>query len=185
MTVIFKSILEGFLSKGFDSSIKEMTSGLVSGVIEIFNRISTELLPTPAKFHYTFNLRDISKVFQGILSIKPQKCPNTETMMKLWLHESMRVFYDRLINFEDQNWFKDLLVELLSRHLKVTVDREEIFEKQNIIFCDWLKPGADPCLYEESKDMTKAQQLLNDYLDEYNASFANQMNLVFFEDAIC
>ena len=69
-------------------------------------------------------------------------------------------------NLEDQNWYKELIVELVSRHLKVTVDKEELFVKQSIIFCDWLKPGADPTLYEESKDMTKAQQLLNDYLDE-------------------
>jgi len=183
MCVIFNSILSGFLHK-FDSDIKKITEGLVKATVDVYNRISLELLPTPAKFHYTFNLRDISKVFQGILMIRPQKCQTNDVMMRLWLHECMRVFYDRLINAEDQNWFQDLAVELITRHLHLSVTKEDLFEKQPIIFCDFLKPGVEVKLYEESRDINKVSHLLNDYLDEYNTTFANQMNLVFFTDAI-
>ena len=48
--------------------------GVVAATIEVYNSISAELLPTPSKFYYTFNLRDISKVFQGLLMISPVKC---------------------------------------------------------------------------------------------------------------
>ena len=34
--------------------------------VEIYGRLSTDLLPTPAKSHYIFNLRDLSKCIQGI-----------------------------------------------------------------------------------------------------------------------
>lgn len=33
--------------------------------VEIYGRMSTDLLPTPAKSHYVFNLRDLSKCVQG------------------------------------------------------------------------------------------------------------------------
>lgn len=46
-----------------------MVKGVCDATIELYNRISLELLPTPSKFHYTFNLRDISKVFQGLLMV--------------------------------------------------------------------------------------------------------------------
>lgn len=81
----------------------------------------SRLLPDKkCRFHYTFNLRDISKVFQGFLMITAPRCTTVETAVRLWAHECSRVFYDRLINREDQQWFEDLVVELLPRYLKVT-----------------------------------------------------------------
>ena len=70
--------------------------------LPLLPRISEELLPTPAKSHYTFNLRDLSKVFQGLLMITPGTCTSKDTMLRLWVHEACRVFHDRLINTEDK-----------------------------------------------------------------------------------
>ena len=44
-----------------------MVPQLVKSTTSVYTTITTELLPTPAKSHYTFNLRDLSKVFQGML----------------------------------------------------------------------------------------------------------------------
>ena len=86
LTVIFHSIVEAFLKK-FESEVRQLCSGVVAATIETYHKISDELLPTPAKFHYTFNMRDISKVFQGMLMIKPRKCLEADTFCKLWVHE--------------------------------------------------------------------------------------------------
>ena len=50
--------------------LKPLTEPLVAASVKIYERIASELLPTPAKSHYTFNLRDLSKVFQGLLMVK-------------------------------------------------------------------------------------------------------------------
>lgn len=67
LTTIFTSILSGFVAK-FETEIQKLVHGTVAATIEIYTKISQELLPTPAKFHYTFNLRDISKVRESLLS---------------------------------------------------------------------------------------------------------------------
>merc|ERR1719440_1172553 len=184
MTVIFKAIVEGFLSQKFDAELKKLSKGLVAGAIEVYNRISTELLPTPAKFHYTFNLRDVSKVFQGILMIDSRKCKEPITLTRLWIHECQRVFYDRLINRDDQEWFENLMAELATRHLGHTETKEDMFEKGVIIFADFLKAGADVKYYEYAPDVNKLATILDDALEEYNIEHANKMSLVFFTDAI-
>nr|XP_035128016.2 dynein axonemal heavy chain 6 isoform X3 [Callithrix jacchus] len=60
---IFQAILNGFLSD-FPPAVKQTASSIVEASVEIYNRMSVDLLPTPAKSHYIFNLRDLSKCVQ-------------------------------------------------------------------------------------------------------------------------
>ena len=46
----------------FDEDVKPLAEITTQATIEIYNYISTSMLPTPTKIHYLFNLRDISKV---------------------------------------------------------------------------------------------------------------------------
>jgi len=105
-------------------------------------------------------------------------------MARLWINESQRVFFDRLINNEDKKWFSTLIIELISKNFRMNMDHEEVFHREKIMFGDLLKLDAPIRLYEEIKDRNKFMKVLNGMLDEYNISNSNKMNLVFFEDAI-
>jgi len=64
LTLIFKSILEGFLkSYTFKTEVVQLADKVVRATLDMYDEISKGLLPTPSKSHYTFNLRDVSKVF--------------------------------------------------------------------------------------------------------------------------
>jgi dynein heavy chain len=84
MKTILTSIYSGFLDADFDAEFKDCVKPVVDSSVEVYRRISEELLPTPAKSHYTFNLRDLSKVLQGILLITPQNCKEKDVMTRLW-----------------------------------------------------------------------------------------------------
>jgi dynein heavy chain len=73
-------------------------------------RISEELLPTRAKSHYTFNMRDLSKLMQGLLLASPRAAASRDAVARLWLHEACRVFHDRLTCEGDRGAFKKMLV---------------------------------------------------------------------------
>lgn len=88
-----------------------MKENIVNSTIELYVKIQTskELLPTPAKSHYIYNLRDLSKVFQGITKASSKSFTNESDFIKLWAHECSRIFKDRLISTEDQVFFDNLL----------------------------------------------------------------------------
>jgi dynein heavy chain len=60
---ILTTILGGFLAD-WPADLRALCTPIVASAVEAYNRVSAELLPTPAKSHYTFNLRDLSKVAQ-------------------------------------------------------------------------------------------------------------------------
>lgn len=62
LSTIFSSIMKGFLGTGFSDKVKNLEEAAVSSTIEIYIKIQEDLRPTPSKFHYLFNLRDVSKV---------------------------------------------------------------------------------------------------------------------------
>ena len=127
--------------------------------VEVYLRISHELLPTPAKAHYLFNLRDVSKVFQGLVSIRPGQCglDPRHALTRLWVHENMRVYHDRLINEEDKMMFKQMLFEMLRSRFEMREEYDDLFVNRTIMFGDYLKPGAshEERVYEEVQDQVR------------------------------
>lgn len=181
---IFNAILGGFLKSGFNDTVNKMEDVVVSSTIDIYMKITDELRPTPAKFHYLFNLRDVSKVVQGILMCKPVSIQNPESLGRLWINEMLRVFHDRLINNEDRLWFTHNLHELVQRGFRLNIEHDDLFIKERVMFGDLLKLDAPVKLYEEITNKDKLKKVLMGMLEDYNITCPTKMNLVFFDDAI-
>jgi hypothetical protein len=76
-----------------------------------------------------------------------------QQLLKLWYHESCRVFQDRLINDEDRQWFDGLLREKLLNTFKF--DYKEIVTNEPVMYCDFMIPNADPRIYSEVDDFSR------------------------------
>lgn len=94
------------------SQVRLKGPATVKATIDIYNTIRRELLPTPAKSHYTYNMRDLSKVFQGMQMIGVA-VDDTRKLTRLWAHETLRVFHDRLVSNDDRTWFQNLMKEMV------------------------------------------------------------------------
>ena len=184
MATIFNTILKNFLAPCPDP-IKLLAEPIVASTITVYNNSIDSLLPTPSKPHYTFNLRDLGKVFQGLLMADAKRLGQPPELARMWVHECRRVFGDRLINAEDRGWFDAQLKEKIedAKFMKLNYD-EVAGGRATILYGDYMIPGAEPKIYAEVDDMSKLQPVIEEYLSDYNAESKTPMPLVMFLDAI-
>ncbi|KAJ8983473.1 hypothetical protein NQ317_014931 [Molorchus minor] len=189
LKAIFKAILKGFLDD-FSNEVRDLGDYMVSAALEIYDRIATDLLPTPTKSHYVFNLRDLSKCIQGVTQADSGTMREETAMLRLFYHECLRVFHDRLINSEDKSYFYLLMKEVCQHNFGVPVldlgEDKEIVNPPVLLFGDFMQFGADRenRLYEELKNIDKVRSILQDYLDDFNLMTSKEMELIFFMMAI-
>ena len=108
VSMIFTKILGRFFS-GFEAEVKEQLAKLVEATKAVYAGVQARLKPTPNKSHYTFNLRDMSKIFQGVCAAHQKTVATKVQLLQLWFHEAQRVFADRMIDDTDKAVLADLV----------------------------------------------------------------------------
>ncbi|XP_012147752.1 dynein heavy chain 3, axonemal isoform X3 [Megachile rotundata] len=196
MTKIFSSILETHFGKGFIPEVSRLGKMVVTATMDVFLGAIKTFLPTPARSHYIFNLRDFSRVIKGILLVPASRMDNPDKLIRLWVHEVYRVFHDRLIDSNDQEMLfemvrytcYDQLRQPLEKVLARLLGEEEKAIRsshiRDLFFGNYIEPDADPKIYDEVIDLEDLQTKMDYYLMEYNMLSKTPMSLVLFRYAI-
>jgi dynein heavy chain len=192
---IFKSIIDWhFEVKGFSASIKMVSEFIIEATLKVFRESMKVLLPTPAKSHYTFNLRDFARVVKGILLSSPVAFPDSENIIKLWTHEVYRVFYDRLTDDEDRFWFFGYIKKVVGETFKSDFNHvfaryksgDEVIEAdlRKLVFADFMPNADNVKVYSEVTNFDDLTATVEKYMTDHNALSKKPMDLVLFRFAI-
>ena len=140
-----------------------------------------------------FNLRDVSRIWEGILICNKEGVSTLSDLLSLWKHECLRVISDRFTNKKDVEWFEKRINALL------VSDLGEEYEKRLVpdaYFVDFLRDapeatGAEdedleaPKVYERVKSFDRLREKLLEYMGMYNETIRGaKMDLVFFKDCM-
>lgn len=121
---------------------------LTNMTLDLYNSIIEKLPPTPSRFHYIFNLRDLSRIYEGLTQITEEKFSSLESIVRLWRNESLRIFHDRLISQGDKDIVNAKIKELLEENFS---NIAEPVLSDPIIFGDYKNTLVEdaPRLYED------------------------------------
>lgn len=133
-------------------------------------------------------MRDISKVVQGIFVFDRLYCDSKLTILRLWVHECMRVFCDRLVSFDDRNRLKKIVAEQLELSLQSNIKDCTNENEEDTIFVDFVQESvSERVIYVEVpyKDREQLKKLCENYLAAFNkANSKLYMNIVLFGEAV-
>ncbi|KDO33137.1 hypothetical protein SPRG_01949 [Saprolegnia parasitica CBS 223.65] len=166
----------------FSDAVKKMAPGLLAATMDLHADLREHFVPTAIKPHYSFSLRDLGLLFQGLLATKPELFATTLKMGRFWLHECARVFSDRLVSTAEVVRFHELLLEHAKKHLED--DAAELSAQPNLF--TRLPHEVDGVVSYPPMpvhDRNELQRTLQACLHAYNETAA-VMNLVLFEAAM-
>lgn len=122
------------------------------------------------------------------------------SLVRLWAHEALRVFHDRLVDDADRDWFCGMLASKLPQHLGMQFS--DVFTAdaaaglpadgaggeaeqarraaaaaalRGVLFADFLQPGgAEAAKYQEATDTGKLLKAVEDALADYNVQVSGR-----------
>uniref|UniRef100_A0A8C4H121 Dynein, axonemal, heavy chain 5 n=1 Tax=Dicentrarchus labrax TaxID=13489 RepID=A0A8C4H121_DICLA len=183
--------------RSFTVEVRSTVFHLVSLTRRLWQLTKVKMLPTPAKFHYIFNLRDLSRIWQGMLNTNAEVVNSVQVLLALWKHECKRVIADRFTMPEDVEWFDQALAKLVEEELGE--DHKNMVDYGlDRYFVDFLRDAPEatgeepedsdfdlPKVYEPMESFESLKDRLNMFLNHYNESIRGTgMDMVFFQDAM-
>eukprot|EP00928_Gymnodinium_smaydae_P009061 TRINITY_DN13347_c0_g3_i1.p1 TRINITY_DN13347_c0_g3~~TRINITY_DN13347_c0_g3_i1.p1 ORF type:complete len:4331 (+),score=1052.12 TRINITY_DN13347_c0_g3_i1:55-13047(+) len=177
---IFRTI-SGFFFQQFDESVQAVIPRTITATVDTFKTALRDLLPTPSKSHYLFNLRDIWKVFLGICSLNAKKSNSVLGLVRCWCHEVQRIFGDRLTDKADLAWMRKQIETHILSTFQMQVD--EVYQRERLVFGTFMTQEVENRCYEEVTDLAQMKTMIEEYLEDYNNVYPINMPLVMFLDA--
>ena len=181
LATIYGSILAGHLAT-FDPAVSALCQPVVNATLAMQKEMSDSFLPNAIKFHYVWNLRELSAVFQGLCLSSSDYYNSPMALARLWRHECYRVYSDRLIDEVDSDRFADIISRVTRNNFE-DLDQDEL-QASPLIFSNFAIPAAaDEKIYFSIESYEKLKKVLEGKLSEYNDGNP-KMDLVLFEQAM-
>ncbi|GCB22020.1 dynein heavy chain, cytoplasmic [Aspergillus awamori] len=143
------------LLRGYSESL---TKAMVQFYLESQARFTPKIQP-----HYVYSPRELTRWVRGVYeAIKPLETLSVEGLVRIWAHEALRLFQDRLVTEDERNWTADAVRRIALDNFPTIDDQEAL--KGPILFSNWLSKNYVPVEQERLRDFVKAR--LKTFCDE-------------------
>ena len=106
--------------------------------------------------HYVYSPREMSRWVRGICeAIRPLETLDVDGLARLWAHEALRLFHDRLVTDEERKWTNENIDTIAKKHFP-NLDPDKALHRP-ILYSNWLSKDYLPVEQEELREYVKAR----------------------------
>ncbi|CCL98405.1 uncharacterized protein FIBRA_00400 [Fibroporia radiculosa] len=128
-----------------------LTDAMVTLYLASQKRFTTDI-----QAHYVYSPRELTRWVRGIYeAIRPLEILPVEGLVRVWAHEALRLFQDRLVTEEEKQWTDDSIDAASMEHFP-TINRDEALARP-ILFSNWTSKNYIPVDREVLREYTKAR----------------------------
>lgn len=136
-------------------NLRAYAEPLTDAMVE-FYLASQKRFTTDIQAHYVYSPRELTRWVRGIYeAIRPLEMLSMEGLVRVWAHEALRLFQDRLVTEEEKQWTDDNIDGTALQHFP-TVNRDEALARP-ILFSNWTSKNYIPVDREVLREYTKAR----------------------------
>ncbi|KAI5123747.1 hypothetical protein M0805_000339 [Coniferiporia weirii] len=128
-----------------------LTDAMVSFYLASQKRFTSDV-----QAHYIYSPRELTRWVRGVYeAIKPLEMLSVEGLVRVWAHEALRLFQDRLVSEDEKIWTDENIDATAMEHFP-TINRDEALARP-ILFSNWTSKNYVPVDREVLRDYIKAR----------------------------
>ena len=106
--------------------------------------------------HYIYSPRELTRWSRGIYeAIRPLETLSIEGLLRVWGHEALRLFQDRLVTEAEKTW-TDEKIDAVAAEFFPQINRDEALARP-ILFSNWTSRHYIPVDRDQLREYTKAR----------------------------
>ncbi|XP_037874257.1 dynein heavy chain, cytoplasmic isoform X1 [Bombyx mori] len=128
-----------------------LTQAMVKLYLASQERFTQDMQP-----HYVYSPREMTRWVRGICeAIRPLDNLTVEGLVRLWAHEALRLFQDRLVDDVERQW-TDENIDTVAMRFFPGINREQALARP-ILYSNWLSKDYVPVLRDQLREYVKAR----------------------------
>ena len=128
-----------------------LTQAMIQVYMQSQRRFTSDIQP-----HYVYSPRELTRWVRAVYeAIRPLETLSLEGLVRIWAHEALRLFSDRLITDDERQWTEDTVNRIALENFP-NIDEEAALQRP-ILFSNWLSKNYVSVARDELRDFVKAR----------------------------
>ncbi|KAH3764595.1 cytoplasmic dynein heavy chain [Pelomyxa schiedti] len=134
--------------------LRQHAEPLTAAMVECYQSCQKRFTPD-VHAHYIYSPRELTRWVRAMHeAIKPMESCTLDELVRLWLHEGLRLFQDRLVTEEERQWADKLMDEMAGKHFP---NASPTAIQRPVLFSNWLSKSYVSVTLNDLREFVKAK----------------------------